>query len=87
MTLEITLAELVRRRLRYLPREAVLDTGLRSEGRQGEVSWRALGELGRLSVATAVASRTGIAKPRIHHEFIWTTVDQLAEYVASKTFR
>ena len=86
MTLEITLAELVRRRLRYLPGRPC-STGLRSEGRQGEVSWRALGELGRLSVATAVASRTGIAKPRIHHEFIWTTVDQLAEYVASKTFR
>lgn len=64
-----------------------LNTGLQSEGRLGEVSWRALDELGQLSAATAVASRIGIANPRINHAFIRTTVDQLAEYVASKTFR
>ena len=64
-----------------------LDTGLQSEGRLGEVSWRALDELEPLSAAIAVASRIGIAKPRMNHEFIRTTVDQLAEYVASRTFR
>ncbi|WP_315728313.1 MULTISPECIES: 4'-phosphopantetheinyl transferase family protein [unclassified Bradyrhizobium] len=64
-----------------------LNTGLQSEGRLGDVSWCALDELGRLSAATAVASRMGESKARINHAFIRTTVDHLAEFVASKTLR
>ncbi len=73
MTLEITLAELVRRRLRYLPREVVLDTGLRSRGQAGRGllaragrTWATLGSHGsRLAHRDSETANTS----RVHLDY------------------
>lgn len=72
MTLEITLAELVRRRLKYLPREAVLDgPSVRGQAGRGLLAragrtWATLGSHGsRLAHRDSETANTS----RVHLDY------------------